>query len=581
MSASRVKKKRKRLPELGAMAGPKGDETGENVAVTYSLDEDTMLNILHRVPTRALLSVMALVCRRWRRLCQEHLVHDLTPPLYSTHDKPWGSLTDMQIMELVKRHASTLQSIEFRGLKQLTADDVQDIFTNLPRLQHLTFASDPPVITNNLQNLVHQLPGQLVTLDVHTTGFSTSVFSNPNSRPLPPTITDDFVGALCQRCPQLERLTLDADSLISEASFDRLLQTWPSLTLLHINSTALGWSSVLHIFQSCQCLQDLSLCSSKFAIPPKIEADKAGYSDGVEVAEMYSKKILSDLMPQSLVSLRLYVELHVSVRWDLIPAEDLMRFKGHQLRQLHAQNSFQLAWHNISVWCTNLKTLDLSRAHHHNIRLTEEEGTKLCRLVKHLVQLEELALPAASDRILSELGRSCPRLRRLFFQGWRMHRAGPLTKQLDVTDRGVSSLAEGCSELRVLSLGGCNKITTSAIRILTYHCKKIEVLELTGCTSLTDEAIVIVLTRLGSSLLLLDLLNCTKLTSGVIRKVLDYALTQGISLRVLTIPNSIKSASRSLLSQLNRKLPFLSVRGNNNGLHWDGFYHCPPWSYCS
>jgi hypothetical protein len=36
--------------------------------------------------------------------------------------------------------------------------------------------------------------------------------------------------------------------------------------------------------------------------------------------------------------------------------------------------------------------------------------------VKHLVQLEELALPAASDRILSELGRCCPRLMRLFFQ---------------------------------------------------------------------------------------------------------------------------------------------------------------------
>lgn len=257
------------------------------------------------------------------------------------------------------------------SLKQLTDDDVQDIFTDLPRLKHLTIASNPPVITNNLQNLVHQLPGQLVTLDLHTTGFSASVFSNPSSRPLPPSITDEFVGVLRRRCPNLERLTLDADSYISEASFDTLLQTWPSLTLLHINSTALGWSSVLHLFQSCRSLQDLSLCSSNFAIPPKIEADKAGYSDGVEVAEMYAKETLSALMPQSLVSLRLYIELHVSVRWDLIPAEDLMRFKGHQLRQLHAQNSFQLSWHNISVWCVNIKSLDLSRAHHHNFRLSE------------------------------------------------------------------------------------------------------------------------------------------------------------------------------------------------------------------
>lgn len=257
------------------------------------------------------------------------------------------------------------------SLKQLTGDDVQHVFANLSRLQHLTIASDPPVITNNLQSLVHQLPSQLVTLDLHTTGFSNSVYSIPNSRPLPPSITDDFVGVLCQRCPNLERLILDADSFISEASFDRLLHTWLSLTLLHINSSALGWNSVLHVFQSCRSLQDLSLCSPNLTIPQKIAADNAGYSDGVEVAEMYSKETLSALMPQSLVSLRLYISLHISVPWDAIPAGDLMKFKGHQIRQLHAQNLFQTSWHNISVRCVNIKLLDLSHAHHFNIKLTE------------------------------------------------------------------------------------------------------------------------------------------------------------------------------------------------------------------
>ena len=37
-------------------------------------------------------------------------------------------------------------------------------------------------------------------------------------------------------------------------------------------------------------------------------------------------------------------------------------------------------------------------------------------LVKHLVKLEELALPGATDRILSEIGRCCPKLVKLFFQ---------------------------------------------------------------------------------------------------------------------------------------------------------------------
>ena len=73
-ASSRSKKKRKRLPELVAMARLKGEETGEDMAITNFLGDDTVLNVLQRIPTRALLSVMALVCRRWRRLCQEHLV---------------------------------------------------------------------------------------------------------------------------------------------------------------------------------------------------------------------------------------------------------------------------------------------------------------------------------------------------------------------------------------------------------------------------------------------------------------------------------------------------------------------------
>ncbi|XP_024387221.1 uncharacterized protein [Physcomitrium patens] len=470
MSTLRPKKRRKGRNELGVMAGPKGEEIGEDTAITNSLGDDTLLNILQRIQSRVLLSVVSLVCRRWRRLCQENLVHDLTPPLFSVRDKPWGSVTDLQLMELAKKHASTIESIELRGLKQLTGDDIQGMFSKLTRLQHLTIASDPPLISSNLQNLVHHLPGNLVTLDLHTTGCSTAVHSTPSSRTLPPSITDDFVGTVCQRCPKLERLILDADSLISETCFDKLLHTWSSLTLLHISSPALGWSSVLHLFQSCQCLQDLSLCSSNLAVPPKIAADKAGYSIGVEVAEMYSKQTLSALMPPSLVSIRLYLSLHASVHWDLLPAQDLMKYKGHQIRHLHAQTSFQGSWYYISEWCINLKSLDLSHGHQHNYKLSEREEIVLCRLVKHLEQLEQLALPAANDRILTEIGRHCSKLVRLFFQGWRMRRAGPLSKQLGVTDWGVIALAEGCPELRVLSLGGCCKITISSIRLMGQAC---------------------------------------------------------------------------------------------------------------
>lgn len=92
MSTLRPKKRRKGRNELGVMAGPKGEEIGEDTAITNSLGDDTLLNILQRIQSRVLLSVVSLVCRRWRRLCQENLVHDLTPPLFSVRDKPWGSV---------------------------------------------------------------------------------------------------------------------------------------------------------------------------------------------------------------------------------------------------------------------------------------------------------------------------------------------------------------------------------------------------------------------------------------------------------------------------------------------------------
>lgn len=61
-------------------------------------------------------------------------------------------------------------------------------------------------------------------------------------------------------------------------------------------------------------------------------------------------------------------------------------------------------------------------------------------------------------------------------------------------------------------------------RVLTFHCKKIEVLELAGCSALTDSAITLLIERLGSSLLLLDLLACSKLTSAVMQSIYLHVL---------------------------------------------------------
>lgn len=56
-------------------------------------------------------------------------------------------------------------------------------------------------------------------------------------------------------------------------------------------------------------------------------------------------------------------------------------------------------------------------------------------------------------------------------QGYRVQRFGPLSKQIRVTDRGVIALAEGCTSMRVLSLGGCRKVTVSSARCETFATK--------------------------------------------------------------------------------------------------------------
>ena len=262
------------------------------------------------------------------------------------------------------------------SLKKLSSEEIQEMVSGLPQLQHLTITSHPPVITSNLQTLVHHLPSQLSTLDLHTHKWEQHKYVYARR---PPSITDDFVTVLRQRCPSLTKLILDADSLISEPCLDGLLETWPSLTLLNLHSSALGWGAVLRVFESCPSLQDLSLTSTRLrvsitykylgtsssdnksvSITYNIPGTSSSDNKSTEPIETFSKETLAAAMPRSLVSLRLYLDIHASVPWDSLPAVDLLRFKGHQLQQLHAQCLYSNSWHSIYLWCVNLRSLDLS-----------------------------------------------------------------------------------------------------------------------------------------------------------------------------------------------------------------------------
>lgn len=254
------------------------------------------------------------------------------------------------------------------SLKHLTSNEVAELLLQLPRLRHLTNASCPPLLSANFQNFVHQLPSELVTLDLHSNSSISCAFAPGSSQPLLPSINNEFLIMLQQRCPNLKELVLAADSWISDPFLDGLLRTWPALTLLHLDSSALGWSAVIRIFQSCRSLQDISLTSSLLGEP--ISHTHARWNN-VEKDLRCPQDILSVDMPRSLVSLRLYSKLHVSVHFtEPSPAMNLLRVRGQQFRRLHAQTSYSSSWHNVSLWSVNLKCLDLSHAHQHAYELT-------------------------------------------------------------------------------------------------------------------------------------------------------------------------------------------------------------------
>jgi hypothetical protein len=50
------------------------EEIGEQRSIMACLTDDTLLEVLRHLPTRYLLHAVALVCRRWRRLCESRLV---------------------------------------------------------------------------------------------------------------------------------------------------------------------------------------------------------------------------------------------------------------------------------------------------------------------------------------------------------------------------------------------------------------------------------------------------------------------------------------------------------------------------
>ncbi|CAI5493152.1 unnamed protein product [Closterium sp. Naga37s-1] len=196
------------------------------------------------------------------------------------------------------------------------------------------------------------------------------------------------------------------------------------------------------------------------------------------------------------------------------------RPSSSSLRSFHAHNSLASTWQAVSHLFRHLTTLDLSRTE--VLRPPPppdgEPGRSeeaLCWAIRGLPLLERLALPLASAAVLLEISQSCPKLTALHAQP--LARFIPVASaggsgtneflyytssyarasvrvtlppvQSRVTDAGVLAIANGCTRLVQLSLGGCVNVRPAAWRQLARRCRRLEVLRLPR-TRVDDAAVV-------------------------------------------------------------------------------------------
>ncbi|CAM6113661.1 unnamed protein product [Calypogeia fissa] len=534
------------------------EDRAEERALTGFLSDDTLLHIMRCLSTRELLSSLAFVCHRWHRLCTSILVYELVPCPLNSSKRPWGNLRRKRLLELTVTHAPTLERVHLHGLKRIKSKDVIALCQSLPKLHDLSIISCPDFETTDLELTANQVPQQLISLDIH----------RDHVIAFPCTVNDKILANIHQRCPRLQKLDLDICSEITWQGLDGLLQACQLLTSLDLHSQLLGWPEVAQVFKSCKYLRHFSLVS------PRLIPQTSGSSDDHEIRGRATKRwsrgglyssseiSLGVQMPKQLTSIRLYSSPHRSVPLEFPPMYEILFSNGHQVRQLHAQGLFNTSWEMISVWCANLKLLDLTHFSQNSLILTRSEEFVLCGLFHLLKQLEHIALPSATDRILTELGRFGANLREIRFLDTN-------SRNTLVTDKGVVAVAEGCPDLRVLSLSGCHKLTISSARALAFHCRKLEALILSRCDKFTDAAVAALLPRLHSSLILLDLIGC-QITQSSLEALQQYAKVT--SLRVVAIAKALWQRSQSVIADIHGCNPRLRIR-NESGIVWDGFYH--------
>ncbi|CAI6012554.1 unnamed protein product [Closterium sp. NIES-65] len=322
-------------------------------------------------------------------------------------------------------------------------------------------------------------------------------------------LTDLHVNTIAASLPNLRALNLDTPADITAACVEHVASTLPHLTALSLWSDAVTWESAALLLALLPSLQRLSLVSGALVPraspqPGRAEARAAAARDTSANAAAGAEAAGSD------DAISLFASL--SLAPPPSAGDPFWCPSGSSLAPCLASLRLHLFRH--------LTTLDLSRTE--VLRSPPppdgEPGRSeeaLCRAIRGLPLLERLALPLASDAVLLEISQSCPKLTALHAQP--LARFIPVASaegsgtndflyytssyarasvrialpavQWRVTDAGVLAIANGCTRLVQLSLGGCVNVRPAAWRQLARRCGRLEVLRLPR-TRVDDAAVV-------------------------------------------------------------------------------------------
>lgn len=163
-------------------------------------------------------------------------------------------------------------------------------------------------------------------------------------------------------------------------------------------------------------------------------------------------------------------------------------------------------------------------------QVTDVGMTKIAETCSQLQSLNIYTPKEITDVGVTKIAKNCTQLQRL-----------TLFDCYKVTDVGINKIGENCSQLQSLNLRGCYYVTDSGITKIGNGCPKLQELNLLGCYYVTDSGISKIAEGCPQ-LYYLNLSNCSDVTDVGITKIINgcpqlhtldirncYKLTDGIS----------------------------------------------------